>query len=199
MKLTKKHILPLIGFAVLGATTQVSHASNIYVEVQGTDMEYEIDYSNGTETYELDPVILKLGFMSEPQEGVSGALEFHLIGDSEDDIIDPFSTPFRTAIDTSFGVHAKYGYQGDRFGFYGTLGLTLLDTTYTNLNTSVSNSDDALLLGGSLGLSFRIIENLRVTADYTLATGSASYPSFIGPDDPDVTFSGLAVGLNYQF
>jgi hypothetical protein len=183
--------------AVVTASTLAgqAYAGDWYAGLDATNLSYNVKFSNSNETYDLNPLRFKAGYISDSGFGA----ELQLLGSGEDSTLDGGGSPFQTESKTSWGFSGIWSSTNEKHGLYGSLGILSLATTYTDQTTTTdSDTDDVLLTSLGLGYYVHVSENLKLTIDYTTMSGDAAYNTF-SATDVDVKMSGFGLGVSYVF
>jgi len=183
--------------AVVTASTLAgqAYAGDWYTGLDATNLSYDVKFSNSNETYDLNPLRFKVGYIGDSGFGA----ELQLLGSGEGSTIDGGGSPFQTESKTSWGLSGIWSSTNEKHGLYGSLGILSLDTTYTDQTTTTRSDTDSVMLT-SLGLGYyvHVSDNLKLTIDYTTMSGDAAYSTF-STTDVDVKMSGFGLGVSYVF
>ncbi len=161
-----------------------------FVGVDVLDLETELDYSNGTETYEYKAFRLRYGLESE--EGGSAGLE--LIAPGDDDTVDPFGTEFNLETGPAIGAYFTLGKP-----VYFRLGISLTQTEYTHVASGESDEDTIAALDFGLGFNLSLGPSLTLYGEASRRdSGEVDFGTFF-TGDVDHQTDMLSLGLNYLF
>jgi hypothetical protein len=191
----KKQLMTLLAGVTLSfVMTSVAHAE-WYVGLDATNLSYEVKFAS-KEAYDLNPARFKLGYIADSGFGV----ELQLLDSGDDSVIDGNGNPFQTESKTSWGLSGVWSSTNKKQGFYGSLGILVLDTIYTHQANNTSNKDEVILGGIGIGYYYNVSEKLKLTVDYISMSGEAGYTSFtLNRGDVDVGLDGFGLGLRYAF
>ena len=154
------------------------------------DLETDLDYDNGSETYEYTGVRLRYGI--ESAEGASAGIEF--IPVLSDDTIDPFGDEFELEIGPSLGAYFTVGKP-----IYFRLGLSVADTEYTAVEADVSDDDLLTAIDYGLGFNYSPSPQMTIYGEYSIRDGGdLEYDTFFS-DEIDHDSEMISIGLNYIF
>lgn len=168
--------------------TNMANAGQFYVGAQATTLTAYLDYGNGSETYNLNPMRLEVGWR-EP----TFYWAVHILTSGHDTDIDLYGTTYEMSMDTSYGIFVGFNSPN----FYVSVGFQNFDTTYHDIPTTVIDKSNILTLGFQLGLQHEFVRNLSLYIDFSAYTGRADYSGFTS--NPDFTVYGLAGGIKYAF
>ena len=176
---------------ILLTSTALQAETRFFFAVETVKSDIELDYANGTENYEHTAGRVKLG--GEFVQG--GIVGFEFLSATEDEIIDPFGTPFELSTDTSIGIFAHIGRP-----FYLRLAYSEWDTQYTDLSNGLVDEDTVSTLEYGFGYQLWLGSNLALYADYSIRNTDAEFPlQFIGERSIEFDSKILAVGLSATF
>lgn len=192
---------PLFGFAVLGLTAigaaalpTSASASGFYIGADVVQNTTDLDYDQGTETYNTSHVRIKGGY--EILKYL--AVEAHVLTAGKDTDIDAFGGLYELDTGNIIGVYAKPKTNFAKANVYGLIGFAQWDTTYTEIATRVKDTDAVVTFGVGVGGEFNITKNLRFNIEGMFHSGSASYSTFF-TSGPDLYSLSLAAGMSYRF
>lgn len=158
--------------------------------VDAISMDTEISYSNGSESYEYTGLRLRYGIESD--EGGSAGLEF--IPALSDETVDTFGQRFELELGPSIGGYITVGKL-----VYVRLGVSIASSTYTELSTGLSDSDNLLVIDVGLGFNYAISTDITLYGEWNRRTSSeADYSSFF-TEDIDNESDVISLGFNYKF
>lgn len=189
MKSTSNTLLRVLLIAGILSITGMANASQFYLGAQATNLSSHLDYGNGSESYNLNPTRIELGWK---ERGFYWAI--HILTSGQDTDIDTFGSTFEMKMDTSYGIFLGLNSPN----FYLSLGLQSFDTTYRDIPTTGIDKSNILTLGFQLGIQHEIVPNLSLYADFSYYAGKADYSSFYSAN-PDFSVHGFAAGLKYAF
>lgn len=173
---------------LLGSSVQ-ANASQFYMGAQATNISAHLDYGNGSESYNLNPTRLELGWRER-----SFYWAIHMLTSGQDTDVDIFGATYEMNMDTSFGIFVGLSAPN----YYLSLGLQNFDTSYRQVTSTTRNKSNIVTLGLQLGVQHEIMPNLSLYADFSYYTGKADYPSFF-TSEPDFSAYGFAGGVKYTF
>lgn len=185
-----KFLILLIAAGALVAPAVSADEMKTFIGLDAVQIETEISYDNGDETYNFNGIRFRYGLQS--REGASAGIE--LITGDKDDIIDPFDTPFRLETGPSLGVYATLGKP-----VYLRLGWSVWKSEYTNLVTDVTDDESVNSFELGLGFNIPLAQNMTIYADYAIRDTEAEYPSHIFGGEADYESELISAGFNYQF
>lgn len=166
----------------------LASAGQFYVGAQATTLTAYLDYGNGSESYNLNPTRIEVGW-KEP----TFYWAIHMLTSGRDTDVDIYGSTYEMKLDPSFGIFL--GLNGPNY--YVGFGLQNFDTTYRDVSTPFRDKSNILTLGVQLGLQHEMVPHLFLYVDFSAYTGKADYAGFIG--NPDFTVRGLAGGIKYAF
>jgi len=169
--------------------SSTASASQFYVGAQATNLSSHLDYGNGSESYNLSPTRIELGW-KDP----TFYWAIHILTSGKDTDIDPFGDTYEMKLNTSYGIFLGLNSPN----FYLSLGLQSFDTIYRLVPTTTQDESNILTLGFQLGIQHEIVPNLSLYADFSYYAGKADYPTFYTAN-PDFSVHGFAAGLKYAF
>ena len=189
MKSQRRFVRSYLIAACLLSLSSLANAGQFYVGAQATNLTAYLDYGNGSETYNLNPTRIELGWKER-----SFYWAIHMLTSGKDTDIDLFGDTYEMKLNTSYGIF--FGLNSPNF--YLSLGLQNFDTTYRDIPTTVLDKDNILTLGVQLGIQHEMVPNLFLYADFSAYVGKADYNS-VFTTSPDFTVHGLAGGIKYAF
>ncbi len=166
----------------------MASAGQFYVGAQATNLTAYLDYGNGSETYNLSPTRVELGW-KEP----TFYWAIHMLTSGQDTDVDIYGSTYEMKMDTSFGIFVGLNTPN----FYLSFGFQNFDTTYRDISTTFRDKSNILTLGVQLGIQHEMVPHLFVYADFSAYAGKADYVGFTS--NPDFTVRGLAAGIKYAF
>lgn len=185
-----RYSVALLAFASLVASPAQAETKR-FIGVDTVETETELDYANGSETYNFDNVRLRFGW----EDDAGGSFGFELISGDKDDTLDPFGTPFELETDPAIGFYATLGKP-----VYLKVGWSRWLTTYTDLSTDVADTEvvDSYEIG--FGLNLTLGRTITFYGEYTLKDTDSDYPKhFVPTGDIDYESELVSVGLNILF
>lgn len=176
---------------LLITSTGLQAETRYFFAIETVNSEIELDYANGKEDYEHSAGRIKFG--GEFVEG--GIVGFEFLSAAEDDIIDPFGTPFELATDASIGIFAHIGRP-----FYFRLAYSEWDAEYTDLSNGVVDKDTVSALEYGIGYQLWLGPALALYADYSVRNTDSEFPlQFIGEGFVEFDSKQLSIGLSAAF
>ena len=180
----------LLGLFLI-TSTALRAETRYFFAVETVSSDIELDYANGKEDYEHSAGRIKFG--GEFVEG--GIVGFEFLSAAEDEIIDPFGTPFELATDASIGIFAHIGRP-----FYFRLAYSEWDAEYTDLSNGVVDKDTVSALEYGIGYQLWLGPTLTLYADYSVRNADSEFPlQFIGEGFVEFDSRLLSVGLSATF
>lgn len=164
-------------------------ASQFYAGVQATSLSTHLDYGNGSESYNLNPTRVELGWRER-----SFYWAIHILTSGQDTDIDTFGATYQMKMDTSYGIFVGLNMPN----YYLSLGLQSFDTRYHLLSSATADKSNLVTLGFQLGIQHEILPNLSLYADFSYYAGRADYPTYF-TSSPDFSAHGFAGGIKYTF
>jgi opacity protein-like surface antigen len=199
LKIRKTAVAALVAGA-MGATLLPGTASagGFYMGADAALLSTELDYGF-TEEYSTNHLRVKAGY--EIADFI--AVEGHVYTANDDTDIDFTNTLFSLDTGTIVGIYAKPKTNFGAANVYGLIGLSIWDTTYTQVNgvgAGTRDTESVAMFGFGVGGEFNITKNFHVNVEGMVHIGSADYNSFfVGSDSVDVYSLGLAAGVSYKF
>jgi len=183
-------IIRLLIASSLLCLSGLASAGQFYVGAQATTLTAYIDYGNGSESYNLDPTRIELGWR-EP----NFYWAIHILTSGHDTDQDIFGETFEMSLNTSYGIYLGLNYPN----FYLGIGLQEFDTRYRDVTLNgVTDKSNILTLGVQLGVQVEMVRNLFFYADFSAYGGTAKYPSYYF-GNPDFSVYGFSGGIKYSF
>lgn len=196
-KMTKAAVAVLIAGA-LGAALMpgTASASGFYLGADAAALSTELDYGF-TETYSTTHLRVKAGY----EFGRFFALEGHIYTAANGTDVDFTNTTYSLDTGTIVGVYAKPKTNFERANVYGLVGVSIWDSTYTQVNgfgAGTRDSASLTMFGVGVGGEFNITKNFRFNVEGMAHYGSADYNTFF-TNSVDVYSLGLSAGVSYKF
>ena len=138
--------------------------------------------------YDLELARVRLGY-----QGDFFGFEVHVYS-KDDDTSSSNGFDDKLELDTSYGAYLRM----QEKWVYARLGVTWIDTYYTDLILGQTDRDVIAMPTGTLGIEVPIGENIGINLDYTYAEGNSTY-STISASSPNLRMQGPAVGLTLKF
>ena len=162
-----------------------------FIGVDAVEIETELTYANGAETYDLTGTRVRFGI--ENSQGGSAGME--LISGSSDETLDPFGSLFRLETGETFGLYATLGKP-----VYLRVGWSIWETEYTDVALGLTDRDTVNALEIGLGFNLLLGRNLTLYADWAVRDTDAKYPLHItGTGETDYRSELLSAGFNLKF
>jgi len=177
----------LLALSIFGVTSLAS-AGQLYLGAQATNLSAHLDYGNGSETYNLNPTRIELGWKER-----TFYWAIHMLTSGRDTDIDLFGDTYEMKLDPSYGIFLGL----NTTNFYISFGLQNFDTTYRLVPSTVQDKSNILTLGVQLGIQQELVPNLFLYADFSAYAGKADYTGFTS--NPDFSVHGFAGGIKYAF
>ena len=171
----------------------VSRTETLYRTFFGVDvveMESELDYDNGSETYEYTAVRFRYGI--ETDRGGSAGIEFMPAVD--DKTIDPFGFEFELETGPSIGAYFTVGKP-----VYLRVGLSLTELEYTDVETGTSDDDRVAALDLGIGFNHSYSNRMTFYGEFTRRdSDSVQFNTFFSGEPSHLTDM-ISLGVNYMF
>ena len=174
--------------ASLWCLAGLANAGQFYIGAQATNLTAYLDYGNGSETYNLNPTRIELGW-KEP----TFYWAIHMLTSGQDTDVDLYGSTYEMKLDPSYGIFLGLNSPN----FYISFGFQNFDTTYRDISTTLRDKSNILTLAVQLGIHHQLVPNLYIYADFSAYTGKADYSGFTS--NPDFTVHGLAGGIKFTF
>ena len=185
-----KSLIVLITVTVL-ASPSLSAEIKKFIGIDAVEIETELTYANGAETYDLEGIRVRYGIEND----VGGSAGIELISGDSDETLDPFGSLFRLETDTTFGLYATLGKP-----VYLRVGWSIWQTEYTDVALDLTNKETVNSLEIGLGFNLLIGRNLTLYADWAVRDTDAKYPLHIAGDgEVDYHSELLSAGFNLKF
>ena len=188
MRLNKKLLFLITMMALV--SSPVSAEIKTFIGIDAVEIETELKYLQGTETYDLEGVRLRYGI--ENSQGGSAGIE--LISGDSDETLDPFGSLFRLETGETFGLYATLGKP-----VYLRVGWSMWQTEYTDVALDQTNRETVNSLEIGLGFNLLIGRNLTLYADWAVRNTDAKYPMFFTPSEVGYDSEILSAGFNIKF
>jgi hypothetical protein len=177
--------------ALLLTSTALNAETRYFLAIETVNANIELDYANGREDYELSSGRIKFG--AELVE--SGIVGFEFLSAAEDEIVDPFGTPFELSTDASIGIFAHMGRP-----FYLRLAYSEWNAEYADLGSGLVDEEKLSTLEYGLGYQLWLGSSLSIYADYSIRHTDAEFPlQFVGDGLVKYESQLLSVGLSAAF
>jgi len=185
-----KSLIVLIAVTVL-VSPSLSAEIKKFVGIDAVEIETELTYANGAETYDLEGIRIRYGI--ENDAGGSAGIE--LISGDSDETLDPFGNLFKLETGETFGLYATLGKP-----VYLRVGWSMWETEYTDVALNLTNKETVNSLEIGLGFNLLIGRNLTLYADWAVRDTDAKYPLHItGDGEVDYHSEILSAGINIKF
>ena len=197
--MNSKHRPTRIALTIAATVSLLSGVSAVqaegwYVGADVVAMNTSIDYDAGSERYGTNHLRAKLGYAYNDYF----SLEARIMSSGDDTDQNASNVKFRWQTGSVVSFYLRPTVPVGKFNFYGLIGLSVLDTTYTDTATSQADAERVRTLDYGLGAEYYFTRNFSISLEAKAFTGTADYSKFFTPAD-SVTVSGTTVGLGTVF
>jgi len=193
------HTSARLGLAIVAASalllgTSAAQAEGWYVGADIASMKSLLDYNAGSERYATTHVRAKLGYAYDD----NFSLEARVMSSGNDTDLNPSQVKYRWQTGTVASFYLRPSVPIGKLNFYGLIGVSVLDTTYTDTVANQSDVEKVKTIDYGLGGEYYFSRTFSIALEAKVFTGTADYPRFFTPSD-SVTVSGTTVGLGTVF
>ena len=183
----------LVAIAAALISPAVMAESDLIIGGEIMEMEVKLGYAQGNDVFTYEGTRFRIGMESDAGFGVG--LEYTPA--VEDEAANVVGTPFRLEVGDTLGVYMTAG-----SWVYFRLGWSSWETTYTRLDTGVSNGARSNALDYGVGFRTPIAPGLTLFGEYVQRNTNVNYNSFfvkVGTDHADLSYDSELYTLGVYF